>query len=218
MKSIPEGFEYSDAAESAFQARANKSIKKLQKMMDADPNLKESVQAIIDKAESQGTNKIKVIFLDCDGVLNSIKFMQYCYDNGIDPDDRIDPKAVALLNELVKNTGAKIVISSCWRLPFVDDNNLDGLKDILVTKNGISDNIIGMTPDGFVTNCRKIRGDEIQQWLDDCGYEIESFVIIDDDSDMSHLWKFLVKTSVQTGLQRQHIIDAEIILNKGIHK
>ncbi len=164
------------------------------------------------------SNSIKLIVLDIDGVLNSTKFMQYCHDNGVDPDDQIDPKAVALINELVKKTGAKIVISSCWRLPFVDSNNLDGLKEILVTRNGISDDIIGMTPDGFVTNCRKIRGDEIQTWLDDCGLDIDSFVIIDDDSDMGHLWKFLVKTSVQTGLQRQHIIDAEIILNKGTHK
>jgi histidinol phosphatase-like enzyme len=160
---------------------------------------------------------MKIIFLDIDGVLNSIKFMNQCYNDGINPDDKIDFKAVELLSDLVKQADAKIVISSCWRLPFLDYNNLEGLRELLVVRNNLPDVIIGMTPEVWEPGKRKTRGNEIQKWIDDCGIDIESFVIIDDDSDMEHLSPFLVKTKVSDGLKLEHIIKAMIILeNKNV--
>ena len=48
---------------------------------------------------------MKIIFLDIDGVLNTYNSM-----------DRFCPKAVSCLNEFVQESGAKVVISSSWRL------------------------------------------------------------------------------------------------------
>jgi HAD domain in Swiss Army Knife RNA repair proteins len=61
--------------------------------------------------------KIKIIFLDIDGVMNSQRF----YTNSIKGNrrdeygDLFDPLSASLLNKLIKETGAKIVISSTWR-------------------------------------------------------------------------------------------------------
>jgi len=162
-------------------------------------------------------DKLKIIFLDCDGVLNSILFMQQCYKKDINPDDKIDPEAVSLLTDLVNKTNAKIVISSCWRDDFLDSNDLEGLRQLLVVENNLPDVIIGMTPYVWEPGKRRTRGNEIQKWIDNCNINIESFVIIDDDSDMEHLWKYLVKTNVMLGLRQEHIQKAISILeNKNV--
>ncbi len=156
---------------------------------------------------------MKVIFCDVDGVLNSSEYMTYCYYNKIDPDDRMDPKAVKLLNELTDKTGAKIVVSSTWRLPFVHSNNLRDLVTIF-KNNGVTGDIIGMTPDLWAKKHNRVRGDEIKDWMDNCGFEIESFVILDDDSDMGELWQSLIKTTTKSGLQRVHILEAIQVLGE----
>jgi hypothetical protein len=158
---------------------------------------------------------IRVVFLDIDGVLNSHDSMKFFADQGVHPDDRMDPKAIKLLNELTDKTDAKIVVSSTWRLPFVDSGNLQGMADLL-KRNGITGQVIGMTPDLWAVKRDRVRGDEIQWWMDNSGNQIDSFVILDDDSDMSHLRDKLVKTSMSNGLQRSHILDAMIVLNRRI--
>lgn len=151
---------------------------------------------------------MKIIFLDIDGVLNSRQFIKFCFQNSIDADDRIDPQTVKLLNKTIDNTGSKVVISSSWRIPFVN-NNFQFLVNRLENLGIRSDTIIGFTPirnDG--------RGKEIQQWLDENkSLDIKSIVILDDDNDMFELSSFLVKTSFDYGLQPCHVDQAISILN-----
>ena len=59
------------------------------------------------------------------------------------------------------------------------------------------------------------RGIEIQRWLNETKYEIESFVILDDDSDMLHLSEKLVKTKGTRGLTEKEAKEAIDMLNKG---
>ena len=54
---------------------------------------------------------MKILFLDFDGVLN-------CYDDIGRGPDPINPAAVARLNVIVARTGARIVITSSWRLRY----------------------------------------------------------------------------------------------------
>lgn len=153
---------------------------------------------------------MKVLFLDIDGVLNSHDFWKRCQELGIVPDDKVDPLAVERLNRLVDATGAKIVVSSTWRLPYVWSKKLSSLIG-RIQKLGITGEIIGMTPD----HCKAYgRGGEIQAWMDHCDEEIESFVILDDDSDMDHLMGYLVQTKMTDGLQDHHVETAIQILNK----
>lgn len=174
--------------------------------------------SIIDnQADIVDDDGINIIFLDVDGVLNSHPFFKYCHEQGFLPDDCIDPKAVSLINELVRATNSKIVVSSAWRFPFILTDNLDGLKKLLCGNHGIDDVIIGMTPDLWTEMHSRVRGDEIQRWMDDCGLKIKNIVILDDDADMGHLRKYLIQTSMKSGLQRAHILDA-IQMLKGSFK
>lgn len=122
---------------------------------------------------------MKVIFLDIDGVLNSdrsifslpmreIKPNSYRYNYLL---SKTDPIAVAILNRLVKDTNAKIVVSSANR-KFFGEKIADVLKDM-----GVEADIIGIT-----TTTGGNRGTEIQAWLD--LHEVGSYVILDDSSDM----------------------------------
>ena len=156
------------------------------------------------------SDTINIVFLDVDGVLNSIAFLKANPD--LHPDDHIDPLNVKRLNDLTDATGAKIVVSSTWRLPFLWINDLAGLKALLA-RHGVTGDIIGMTPS---LNPHQPRGKEIQQWMDDSGLDIGNIVILDDDSDMAHLWNLLVKTDLFNGGLQDHDVALAIqILNKG---
>ena len=55
----------------------------------------------------------KIIFLDIDGVLNSMDYFEQTKDcKGY---TEINPEKVKLLKEIVDRTGAEIVLSSTWR-------------------------------------------------------------------------------------------------------
>jgi hypothetical protein len=132
--------------------------------------------------------KLKVIFLDIDGVLNVIP-------KGHDKWGAIfHPHLVENLKRIIDETGAKIVISSTWRM----GNGLPGMIDMW-KERGLPGEVIGITPNFMVhfktTLCR---GKEIDAYLDEHP-EIENYVIIDDDSDMEpHQLNNFVMTSGNT--------------------
>ena len=167
---------------------------------------------------------ISAIFLDIDGVLNShrhfkslnedatpnpVEFELACdIENLYDPPCprsvilnsilHIDYKAVQVLNEIIAKSGAKVVISSSWR----HMNPLEAIKRMLDFK-GFKGEIIDMTSvdlDSWEYTCR---GHEIQEWMD--RNPVDSFVILDDDSDMDYLSGHLVQTSFSEGLTSIHI-------------
>jgi len=163
-----------------------------------------------------------IVFLDIDGVLNS--HMYYDSDrfvplkngecpNHDDPDyliklyqNDIDPKSIGFLNELVKDTSAKIVISSTWR-----NKGKEPLQKILDSR-GLVGEIIDVTPHGC--ECC-VRGNEIRQWLKKNGENKYKYVILDDDSDM--LWwqreEFLLVDNY-IGLTPNDVYKAKSILRK----
>ncbi|MEG1009216.1 MAG: HAD domain-containing protein [Clostridia bacterium] len=132
---------------------------------------------------------MKVIFLDIDGVLNTNDYISALYTKHLYKSNHdktafndtlyrdkygylFDPRTVTHLESICYKTGAKIVISSTWRL--------SGLKTMqnMFRDRKIEAEVID------ITHCHvdRIRGKEIQQWLDN--NEIESYCILDDDSDM----------------------------------
>ncbi len=115
--------------------------------------------------------KISVIFLDIDGVLNI--FSPSYSTNYYRPDGSVqwmDEHLVIRLNYLIDRTGASIVISSSWR------SDMDDLKkQLLVSGFKHWDAVVGKTP--IFMNGR--RGDEIQSYLDHHP-EIKTFVVLDD--------------------------------------
>lgn len=158
---------------------------------------------------------MKVIFLDIDGVLNSEQFWEeqtqsFRYTAALNEgktDDEIsvvanfDPQAVALLNQLVKQTDAEIVVSSTWR----SDYNIQ----FKLRYAGIKKPMYGITP--FSKD--RHRGTEIKKWLDDHP-EVTNYVILDDDNDMlEEQMNNLVQTHWLTGLTIDNVKQAINILN-----
>lgn len=138
-----------------------------------------------------------IIFLDFDGVVNNKKFL---LEN---PDKEINPTCVQLLNKLIKDTNASVVISSAWRI----GHSLVWLQTTL-EKVGFEypERIIGAT----ISNSKGQRGDEIDMWLRQL--HIDAFVILDDDDDMSVVQDKLVQTSFETGLLEEHVEAAKKII------
>ena len=145
---------------------------------------------------------MKVVFLDIDGVLNHSAFLKHMPRNFSDL-DMIDPKAVQLLNKLLEDTGANIVISSSWRI----GHTVVHLQQLL-TGAGLlfPERVIGTT----TSRSNLERGAEINIWLKQV--PVDGFVILDDDCDMNPLMDHLVQTDFEKGLQPEDIEKAKEIL------
>jgi hypothetical protein len=145
---------------------------------------------------------MKVIFLDIDGVLNCDQWFHERREAGreVPPTKELNEKAVAVLNEIICRSGAKVVISSSWRLAF----SLSEIRGVLV-RAGFEGEIYGKTPRRTTYPAR--RGNEIQDFLNLHPY-ITEFVILDDDADMEHLLPKLVNTSWSRGLLPEHVAPA----------
>ena len=161
---------------------------------------------------------MKVIFLDIDGVLATQRTRFDCFDG----------QCVSHLNKILEVTDARIVISSTWRIGHTTEELIEICKvghDFdpgdkrparVEDQNNrlIANAIVGRT---IQLNEYMCRGREIDDWLKDAeaqGIPVESFVILDDDSDMEpHMGK-LVKTDCYTGMSSEHAQEAIKLLNK----
>jgi hypothetical protein len=151
---------------------------------------------------------MRIIFLDVDGVLNcqihyeTQQFKDYREakkqlkkDVKAERIEKLDyykaqlsSERIEWLNELCKDTGAVVVISSTWRL----GKTAEQLQEVFDYAGGTF-KIIDVTPNLRGEGC--LRGNEIYQWIKendkDLGvsyYNFKNYVIIDDDSDML-LWQ-----------------------------
>jgi hypothetical protein len=122
---------------------------------------------------------MKVLFLDCDGVMLSFKFLRATGEW-----QSFDPDCVGILNHILDRTGAKIVVSSAWRI----GRTVEQLEEIFVDNGVRPGHIIDRTE---VLN--DTRGSEIRKWIDE-HHSINRLFIIDDDvSDiMGHFDKSVV--------------------------
>jgi hypothetical protein len=168
------------------------------------------------------SNEIKVVFLDLDGTLShwnedeAKEFRQAAEDinyqwspenmRSIGYDINIQPEHVKRLNRLTDTTGAKLVISSSWRLG--DEAWFQNLRILLVDK-GIRADVIGRTPQ--LTN--KGRSQEIKQWVY-CHPEVEHFVALDDDIDILNLNEYAVHIDNSKGLTDNDVDAAIRILQR----
>lgn len=118
------------------------------------------------------------MFLDVDGVLITDKIRGEDRNNkwGV---DIFDPQNVTILNEILVETDADIILSSDWKY----DHSLIELQEMFIF-NKVIKYPVSITP-MFKTDAMKLEGNragEIQEWLDkpNRNYKIDKFVIIDD--------------------------------------
>jgi hypothetical protein len=141
---------------------------------------------------------MRIIFLDFDGVLNTPTYLdEVGYDCSIAAAVQIDTRAIDELNRLVALTGAKVVVSSTWRMYY----SVEGLQQLLESR-GFRGEVVGKTPELWC-----YRGAEIQEWLYE-HLEVEQFVILDDDNDMEKLARKMVQTDPEKGLTEADVDEA----------
>ena len=176
---------------------------------------------------------MKVLFLDIDGVLNSenwFGYRLYCIKNNMfnevinfvnTNDERIkyklsmiDDRAIANLNRIIEETGCKVVLSSSWRSCVEAENTL---TEYLLKLKGFKYELYDVTPRLWFNDFSIRRGEEIQSWMDKESEknEIESFVILDDDSDMlPEQMNNFIQIDGQVGLIDKDVFTAIEILNR----
>ena len=134
-------------------------------------------------------DKQKIVFMDCDGVLNYTQwyFSDRNPGNLYGQEGDIDPECVARILKVCEVTGAKIVLSSDWR---IDKGAIPRLERAGFPKGLICD----QTPELIWTHLNYYntdtdsydysRGKEIDLWLD-AHQDTYDYVIIDDREDFT---------------------------------
>ena len=146
--------------------------------------------------------KLKIIFLDIDGVMQSTSSMIRTNGAG----GFLHAEHVNALNWIISKTDAYIVLTSTYRTMA----SMRGLKQAFMDSGVRSDRIVSKTR-MLGTN----RGAEIKDWLDTRkekgDYEIENYVVIDDGRDMQGInWGMFLNTDPDYGLT---YVEAEMAIN-----
>jgi len=141
--------------------------------------------------------KTNLIFLDIDGVLNSEHFYQitpyYTWD-------LFDPVCVILLNKLIKENNAFLIISSDWRKTY----GISQIRDIF-KQNKIKGTIIDCTSIEF----NKEKG--INEYLKKLSKKLKVNYIVLDDEKLNI--NNLVQTNLKYGFSFKDYEKASKILN-----
>ena len=147
---------------------------------------------------------MKLIFLDVDGVLNTVFTRESLGHTRF-----VEDKFVLRLKEICDKTNAKVVLSSSWRKGWYDiENGKEETKDALDFK-ALKEKLLEFQIELFdKTPCINdmSRGLEIQQWfLDHKDLKVENFVVLDDMEIVRPYNRYLLQTSPVEGLREKHI-------------
>lgn len=160
--------------------------------------------------------KNKIIFMDVDGVLN---YTKWYYDdrnpgNLYGQEGEIDPECVRRIVNICEKTGAKIVLSSDWR---IDKNSIKRLE-----RAGFPEGLIFSQTPELIWDCFNpyactdySRGREIDIWLNEHP-DTYDYVIIDDREDFSDEQKRLhyIHVDPYIGFTDKNMEDAICILSR----
>lgn len=186
-----------------------------------------------------------IIFLDIDGVLNGynrwitlgwkiicklkLDSLKTWYRRLTDPCG-VHERKVKRLAKIVETTGAKVVMSSTWRMHYWKtpyEEQIGHVKKLTDLLNKYNIQVIDITP----KSSTGYRANEIISWLSRHEDEVESFVILDDERfDLEcFVGSNLVQTSSvragemikgydreNTGLKNKHVKQAIKILNREV--
>ena len=185
---------------------------------------------------------MKIIFLDIDGVLNcesayrlgECQYVEWIWEDGRkDHYQRFCSWSKDLLNKLIKETGAKIVISSTWR-----HSGIEFMRKVWEMEE-MEGEIIGITPSLRTKGLHIPRGMEIDYYLkEDLKFShinwdeviqreymektgVDNYIIIDDDSDMlykqrNHFVHVLPSPRNKDGFNEKYYVEALEKLSKSV--
>lgn len=164
------------------------------------------------KKKNDTLNKmdIKILFLDVDGVLNTInsKGRLIC-KNGDLFELNLNNNRIKLLKKIIENTNCKIVLTSTWRMKYIACNKLE--KKLKYKNIEIYDR----TP---ILGEKSMRGDEIKLWINQYKQKYDIFdmkyaIVDDDEIFLEEQLDFFVKTDPLKGLTNENVENIIKILN-----
>ena len=142
------------------------------------------------REEVEGENmneRVNLIFLDIDGVLNSHDF------NIAAGSCPIERRCVEQLNRVIAATEAKFVLSSAWRYMLLDTEfgpaamTIKGFEYLMRTHGTVGFSLLGTTCsdeecDWNPDDNQPVRGMQIRRWLRDHGrnHPLKRYVVVDD--------------------------------------
>lgn len=151
----------------------------------------------MDESIFRSVNRINVLFLDIDEVLNCTNINEVHKEVlflGQNTHDRFNPTLISNMNNLIARYNMKIVISSTWRKLF----DFITLTDILKNQMGLVGEVIDYTTNYYLdtdyryryeddpTALPRDRGLQITRWLKEHKYNVDSYLVIDDSLDASY--------------------------------
>ena len=153
---------------------------------------------------------MRILFLDFDGVLNSHAWWNRRGRRMTQTIDQweFDPRAIALLNEVVAGD-VRVVVSSSWRL----GKTVPELQQLLSSVGFAGDVLDKTEPIGAgLLYAYTPRSAEIAHWLDEHA-DVETYAIVDDDAEAGdgHRGHF-VETKIAHGLTERVADELRAIL------
>lgn len=151
---------------------------------------------------------INIIFLDIDGVLNTIRNQDLQEENDgrmkFQHQFNFDEECMKNLKEIILKFDAYVVISSSWRI----EKDKVYMSELLrnFKEYEIDNRIIDITPSFSTT-----RGEEIKKWLFDNKDKVSNYIILDDEDDMIELSSNLILCDDYYGFDNKAQIKAEQI-------
>ena len=164
------------------------------------------------KKEIEKKGKIRVLFLDCDGVINNM--YQFRRGHGGIKLGKLGTGSVnniLPLNSLIKfleRNGYYLVYSTAWNIKGTD--RVTECLEYICNAEMLNKVVLGCTPYIIMNNYS--RRDEIKHFIDNAGVEIEKFAIVDDDNISGYDENF-VKTDNCFGLLEYHVVKLMNILS-----
>lgn len=147
-----------------------------------------------------------LLFLDIDGVLNTVESYQRD-DYFTRP---VEPEFMARLNRILRATAAKVVVSSSWRMlpnhrEILQSAGLDVEAEIVGATCSISDSLYPSAG----------RAGEILTWIETEAPKAPTYVVaLDDDADVAPLGEHFVWTNIHIGLTDANVERAIHVLTK----
>ena len=154
---------------------------------------------------------MKIIFLDIDGVVNSLSTKERAPSHVIG----VEQSKIALVKQIVDATGAELVLSSTWREDWFYEHERAHYDDWCYLRDEFAKqglHFIDYTP----LRKDRHRGTEIKEWLEATEHKVTSYVVIDDCMyDIQELHEgHTVKTFFDDGLMLHDVEEAIKVLNQ----
>lgn len=160
---------------------------------------------------------MKVIFLDIDGVLNNYQTMALTPDGYTG----INNGLLKRLSMIVKETNARIVLSSTWKSDWDKDENLCSNDGKYMVKKFKQLNLLIFDKIEDINDSLSMRGASIMKYLENHP-EVEEWVVIDDDefdfAKYPNIMDRFVHTDHEKGLTDENVNQAISLLSKALEK